>query len=88
MPAESFSEAVGRGFEEARGLVHENTLAGHVVRPGTLHGPRVEGSTVGYYGTRTRVEGRNMLAVGGIGIVGILVIVLIVLGIIYFMRRS
>ena len=34
------------------------------------------------------VEGRNMLAVGGIGIVGILVIVLIVLAIIYFVRRS
>ncbi len=42
----------------------------------------------GYETRNTNVEGRNMLAVGGIGIVGILVIVLIVLGIIYFMRRS
>jgi cobalamin biosynthesis Mg chelatase CobN len=33
-------------------------------------------------------KGRNMLAVGGIGIVGILVIVLIVLAIVYFVRRS
>ncbi len=53
------------------------------------YGPRAERSTVAYYETRnTNVEGRNMLAVGGIGIVGILVIVLIVLVIIYFVRRS
>jgi len=43
---------------------------------------------VGLRTRNTNVEGRNMLAVGGIGIVGILVIVLIVLGIIYFVRRS
>jgi hypothetical protein len=87
-PAETLREAVRCGFEEGRGLVHENTLAGYVVRLGTLYGLDQNGVPWAPTKRGTRIEGRNMLAVGGIGIVGILVIVLIVLAIIYFVRRS